>query len=361
MTQDKISMFDSFKIGRLTVKNRLVRSATFEFGADDGLITPRLLELYRDLAAGGSGLIITGHEGITASGRTGPSMVDTTHPQYVEKLSQIARAVHDEGSLIFVQINHGGYKTAKLDGYDRFGVSAAEVDGQPYREMTPEDIQKVTFDFAAAAKKVKEAGCDGVQIHASHGYLLCTFLSPYFNSRKDSYGGPIENRARILFDAYEAVRAAVGPDFPVGLKIHFSDRVDPTITPQDCVYAAEELTKRGLDMIEISSGITPDGGSSSFSPFVKDESKEAIFLPGAARIAQTVTQIPVISVGAYRTPSVIERSLFYAGISAVSLCRPLICEPNLPNRWRNDPAKAKCVSCNKCFTSKEIISCMVNK
>lgn len=355
------SMYDSFQIGSLAIANRLVASATFEFGADNGKVSQRIVDHYRELAAGGSGLIVSGMQTVLSSASSGSIMVDTTYDRYVDDMKKLVDAVHANGSRLFVQLNHSGYKTFKGEGYDRIGVSEKDVaEGCTFREATRDDIKRIVDAFGAAAGRVKAAGADGVQIHSGHGYLLNTFLSPYFNHRTDAYGGSIENRARILFEVYDAVRKAVGDEYPVSIKIPFSDGASPSITPDDCVFVCRELEKRGIDMIEVTSGFTMDGGASSFTPFVKDRTQEASFLAGAARVAEAVA-VPVVSVCGYRTPDVIEKALDETAVTAVSLCRPIIREPNLPNRWKTDRSKATCVSCNKCFKSKGLIACQLDK
>lgn len=353
------TMFTPFQIGEMTVPNRLVRSATFEFGADDGKITPRITQLYRALAEGGSGLIIAGMQAVTAGARSNPLMIETTYDGYVADMKQIADITHEQGKKLLVQLNHAGYKTAKNDAYDRYGVSEQEVaEGFLYREATFEDLKKLAKAFAASALRCKEAGCNGVQIHAGHGYLLNTFLSPFYNHRTDYYGGKIENRARIVFELYDCIREAVGKDFLISIKIPFGDLVSPSITPDECIYVCKELEKKGIDMIEVTSGMTMDGGASSFTPFVRNESEEAAFLDGAVQIAKAV-KIPVLTVCGYRTPDLIDKVLNETPVAAVSLCRPLIREPNLPNRWKSDRAKAACISCNRCYKSSGMIACQV--
>jgi 2,4-dienoyl-CoA reductase-like NADH-dependent reductase (Old Yellow Enzyme family) len=299
-------------------------------------------------------------QAVLSGGKSSLVMVETTYEHYLDDMKQIADVVHENGSLIFVQLNHAGYKTAKSPGYDRLGVSEQEVtEGYIYHEATPDEIKGIAEAFGDSAKRCKEAGCDGVQIHAGHSYLLNTFLSPYYNHRTDSYGGPIENRARILFEVYSAVRNAVGNDYPVSVKIPFSDRVSPSITPEECLYVCKELEKNGIDMIEVTSGLTMDGGESSFTPFAKGDD-EGNFLDGAVQITNAVS-VPVVSVCGYRTPDFIEQTLNETPITAISLCRPLIREPNLPNRWKTDRTKATCISCNQCYKSSGIIACQVKK
>lgn len=354
------TMDETFRIGKLRVKNRLVRSATFEFGAENGTITDRVIELNRALAKGGSGLIISGMMGVRHGGSVGPVMVECDASGFVAGMARIVETVHQNDTLFFAQLNHGGYRTCQAEGYDRIGVSESEVaPGCVYHEATPEEIADIVAAFGTAAARCREAGCDGVQIHAGHGYLLNTFLSPYYNHRRDDYGGPIANRARLLFEVYDAVRQAVDRDFPVAVKLPFSDRVSPSITPEECIFVCKELEKRGIDLIEVTSGISYDGKSTSFSPFLKD-GKEGTFLDGAVQVAKAV-KVPVVSVGGFRTPDYIEKALNETQVAAVALCRPLIREPDLPNRWKNDRSKAACISCNRCFKSRGIVACQVLK
>jgi len=357
---EQSSIYSPFKIAGLTVKNRLVRSATFEFAADDGRITPKIIELYSRLAEGGSGLIISGMFAISSGARVGPIMVETTYDGYVDDLKRLVDVVHAKDSLFFVQLNHAGHKTPGLPGYESLGVSQITgPDGGVHHEASPEEIRGLAEAFGRAAKRCQEAGCDGVQIHGGHGYLINTFLSPHYNHRTDAYGGPIENRARILFEVYDEVRQAVGPGYPVGLKIPFSDGVSPSIQPEECVYVCQELEKKGIDMIEITAGLTMDGSETSFTPFIKNNA-EGPFLPGAVQVTKAVG-VPVVSVCGFRTPDFIEKALAGTAVAAVSLCRPLIREPNLPNRWKSDRSKATCVSCNKCFKSSGLIACQVDR
>lgn len=356
---NKISMYDPFTIKRLSIKNRLVHSAMFEFGADHGRMRPEVFSLYEELAKGGCGLIITGMHAVCPTGGMAPSMIEATYDDYEEDLRKIVKTAHHYGSKLFVQLNHCGYRTDWQSGYDRMGVSELTHPEEKvtYHEMNLKEIQKLVVDFTKAALRCKNAGCDGIQVHSSHGFLLNTFLSPLFNHRKDAFGGSIENRSRLLRIICSTIRAFVGEDYPIAVKLPFSDLMEPTTTPDEIVWLSKELEKIGVDFIEVTSGIVMDGGPYSMSP-LGARCQEGHFLEGAKRIAQAV-DIPVSSVCGYRTPDYIESVLNTTKIKACSLGRPLVREPDLPNRWRTDRSKAKCISCNRCFSCEGILRCQI--
>lgn len=352
-------MYTPYTIGNLQIKNRIVKSAMFEYGAENGRISERIVNLYREAAEGGAGLIITGMQAISEKAGVGPVMVHTAYDGYAEDMAEIVEAAHKNDAKLFVQLQHSGPRTDWKSGYDTFAVSELTVsENMTYHEASEAELKEVVRNFGISAAKCKEAGCDGVQIHAAHGFLLNTFLSPYFNKRTDAYGGNIENRARLLFEVYDAVRAAVGPDYPIAVKISFSDRVEQSSTSEEMLWVCEELEKKGMNMIEVSSGVTTGGTPSSCTPFIRKDEREGTFLESALKVVARV-KIPVSSVCGYRTPEFIESVLKNSDISAISLGRPLVREPDLPNRWKKDNSRATCLSCNRCFASKGIISCQV--
>lgn len=350
-------MHTPYRIGNIEIPNRIVKSAMFEYCANQGKITEDHCRIYEEAARGGCGLIITGMEAISATAGNGSGMIQTAYNGYLEDMKRIVSKVHSYNSRIFVQLQHAGPRTDWMSGYDRFAASPVEVSkGIVYHAASKEELEKVVHDFGVAARKCKLAGCDGVQIHAAHGFLLTTFLSPHFNKRVDEYGGPIENRARLLFEIYDSVRNAVGVDYPVALKISFNDLVADSSTPEEMLWVCQELEKKGLDFIEISSGINADNSSSSCSPVLRKGEREGKFLESALLVAEHL-EIPVSSVGCYRSPDFIEHILESTSLTAISLGRPLVREPDLPNKWKVSNQKASCISCNRCFQCKDIISC----
>jgi 2,4-dienoyl-CoA reductase-like NADH-dependent reductase (Old Yellow Enzyme family) len=187
-----------------------------------------------------------------------------------------------------------------------------------------------------------------VQIHAGHSYLLSRFLSPIFNHRTDEYGGSVNGRARFLFEAYREIRKCVGQNYPVLVKINYSDIAEGGISEADVLWYCKELDRRGIDAIEVSAGIGADKASSSIQGGRTDEAFNSEY---ALRLSHEINAA-VISVGGYRSPEKINEVLNAGNIAAVSLCRPLIREPGLPNRWQSgDLSKVACISCGKCFNS----------
>lgn len=341
---------DTLSIGKkLVLKNRLARSGTHDAISYGGHITPQVCKIYHDLAAGGIGMIITGQTEVSASGGTADCAVRADLPEYTEELRAIVREAHTHGSALIVQLNHGGIKSRSQEN-PLIGPSPCEpAPGVVVRELTQDEIVGIVGDFARAASKCYNAGADGVQIHNAHGYLLSTFFSPKTNHRTDLYGGSRENRARIIFEIYDAIRTVVpDPDFVVGIKTNLSDLIEPSITPDDVLWLCQTLEQRGLDFAEFSCGLMPGGpGPAAFLP-MPEEPWQPIFYRATADIARNLS-IPVFGVNGYRDPADIERCLNASEIQGISLCRPLIREPDLPNRWLSgDNAPARCTSCGVC-------------
>ncbi len=354
-------LFSPFKIGPLECPNRLVRSATAERMADrDGRPLPTLKEVYIELARGGVGLIITGHMYVHPSGKAQDEMTGVHSDDLLPGLTELVKAVHHENGRLVVQINHGGMK-CNPDTVDEI-IAPSEVyppfASKPAREMTLQEIEDHIQAFACAARRVQEAGFDGVQIHAAHGYLISQFLSPLINHRSDEWGGGIIERMRFLKEIVKAVRDRVGSDFPVLIKLGMLDGIQGGLTLEESLQVVAALESMGIDALEISGGISGDR-SLSIRKGIRTESDEAYFLPLAQK-ARKVTQLPIILVGGLRSRSVMERVLTDGYADLISLSRPLISEPDLPNRLRLGlQEKSRCLSSNNCWpeTMGEGIAC----
>jgi 2,4-dienoyl-CoA reductase-like NADH-dependent reductase (Old Yellow Enzyme family) len=354
-------LFSPGHIGTLLVPNRLVRSATAERMSDpDGRPGPQFLRLYRDLARGGVGLIISGHMYVDPAGKAHPEMASVSSDDHVPALGQVADLVHREGGLVAVQINHGGMHANGETVDEPIAPSALDAPflKRPAREMTPAEIELAIDSFAQAARRVKQAGFDGVQIHAAHGYLISQFLSPFVNRRTDEWGGDLEGRTQFLRAVARAVREQVGPAYPVFVKLGMLDGMEGGLTAEEGVQVVAALEEMGLDAVEISSGVG-GGRNLSMPAGIRTAADEAYFRP-LAQGARSATRLPIILVGGFRSRRVMEALLEAGDADFVSMARPLICEPDLPNRLRLGlQERACCISGNRCWAEEpgEGISC----
>jgi len=348
------TVFDSTTINGLELSNRLVRSATWEGLSDpDGGVNDRLIDVYRELADGGVGLIITGYIAVRADGRQQSTQLLADRDDFVPGLADLASAVHRHGGKVVAQIVHcGGQADRGATGLDPLAPSAVASPGYPEvpRELSPDDINTFVATFANAARRLKEAGFDGVQLHGAHGYLLAQFLSPTRNQRRDRWGGSLEGRSRFTREVYRAVRAVVGPDWPVMIKLNANDFLEGSTTEDDSTFLAAALAEAGIDAIEVSGGTGGSGKLGAARSEILSEADEAYFLPQAEAIRAAAPGVPIMLVGGMRSLDRMEAVLETGASDYFSMSRPLIREPALPKRWaEGDRSRAKCVSCSGCF------------
>jgi len=348
-------LLEETTLGNIQMRNRLVRSATWEGLADpEGRVTPGLLPIYEDLAEGGVGLIISSYLYVQTVGKQTPGQIGVHTDAMIAGLASLARAVHDHGGKLVGQIVHcGGQATRELNGNQQpVAPSAVASPGYPEvpRAVTADDIAALVADFSAAALRLQQAGFDGVQLHGAHGYLLAQFLSPLRNTRSDEYGGSLANRARLCREVYRAVRGAVGADFPVMIKLNASDFLEGSTTEVDASFLASALAGDGIDCIEVSGGTPGSGDLGAARPKIEKPEDEAYFLEQAKIIRSAAPGVPLMLVGGLRSPGVMESILEAGVVDFFSMSRPLIREPDLPNRWRRgDLGRAACVSCLGCY------------
>lgn len=347
------SLFEPASIGTLTLRNRLVRSATWEGMCDqDGRPSQKLVNTYTDLARGGIGLIISGYTYVRKGGKQNPGKMGLYDDRFEHDYQHLTRAVHDAGGKIAVQLVHaGGQADPKWAG--RQPVAPSAIKGGAFRqtplELSGLEIEAISDAFAQSAKRAKDYGFDGVQIHGAHGYLVNQFLSPLTNQRTDAYGGSLENRSRFLIDIYDKIRSKVGIGFPVFIKLNAADWVDGGLTKEDGLAVAERLSRAGIDAIEVSSGTAVSGDMGPARKKIDAPDKEAYNLSLAREIKKRVA-CPVISVGGFRSLDVAQQAVGEHGMDFTALSRPLIRQPDLPNLWANNESiTCTCISCNKCF------------
>lgn len=355
-------IFTPWQMNQLKIPNRIVRSATWEGMAEpDGTPTRETALLTAGLAEGGVGLTITGFAYVSAHGKALPGQTGIHIDAMVGPLTRITDAVHKSGGLVAVQIVHaGGQGSSKVLGHKPLGPSAMEnpASKEEVEELSKGQIEDIVEDFAMGAARAKAAGFDAVQLHGAHGYLLAQFLSPFTNRRDDEYGGDAEGRSRIAWQVCREVRNAVGPGYPVFIKLNTTDGIEGGITMEDAMVCAKGLLEAGVDGIEVSGGV-PYAGKLSPARLVKQPEDEGYFLENA-KTMKTALGCPIMVVGGWRSRQRIEEALDQ--VDAVAMARPLVRQPDLPNLWKaGSQEPAACISCGGCFVTagKGHLECQV--
>jgi len=346
------SLFEQTTINGMALQNRLVRSATWEGMCDtEGRPGEKIISLYRELAHGGVGLIITGYTFVSPEGKQLPGKMGIHTDDFAAAMSEMTRIVHNAGSKICIQLVHAGGQTDSANaGQQPIAPSSIKTDQYPEvpAEMSLEDISAVIIAFQNGAHRAKQWGFDAIQIHGAHGYLISQFLSPLTNRRQDKYGGSLENRCRFLMEVYGAIRSVVGKEFPVMIKLNGSDNLKGGFTTEEAVLTAKSLDRAGIDAIEVSGGTPASGKKSPARMKIDSQEKEAYNLPFAKQIKAAVT-CPVMVVGGFRSFAVADKTIRESA-DYVSMARPFIREPGLSLRWKTgDRSPAHCISCNGCF------------
>ena len=328
-------VFEPVELNHMRLKNRLVRSATWEgLVRPDGGLPEETYAIYEELAKGGMGGIITGFTSVALNDFYFGGMMRLCDDALIPQYKRLVDLIHKENCPAIAQLALGAYYRPAKDG--RF--MQAEPD-----DMTVEEIRRVESQFIDAARRAREAGFDGVQLHVAHFFFLSRFVSPAVNHREDEYGGSTSNRARIVLEILAGIRA-IAPDLHITAKINSSDFTYGGLDNDESLEFCKLLALGGIDSIEVSGNGTSVSG-------IKAHVNEGYFLPFAARLAEEV-DVPVMLVGGLRALDTMEAVLIQTKIELISLSRPLLCEPDLPNKMQADPkAVSRCVSCNRCYSS----------
>lgn len=361
------TLFTPLSIGSMVLKNRFVRSATWEgLAGEDGSATERLGDLMIELGSSELGMIISGHAYVSREGQAGRWQLGIYDDRLVPGLTQMAQNMTRRGSRAVAQLAHAGGRAAEALTGTQAAAPSPMVGraGNQAREMTVDEIARTASAFAAAAARAKQAGFDGVELHAAHGFLLSQFLSPYFNRRTDRYGGSLENRARFLLEALAAIRRSVGDDYPVLVKINAEDFIDGGFTVDDMIATSRFLEQAGIDAIEMSGGTISEASRyRACRTEVAQRPDDEAYYREAARRYKDAVGTPLVLVGGIRSFEAAEQLVEDGLADAVALCRPLIREPGLIVRWHSGNREpARCESCNQCFEpaiAGEGIRCMM--
>ena len=353
MQRNNYKIFSEGHIAGLDIKNRIIRSATWDVPVTVTKDVPDIVvDYYRKLTLGGSGLIITGDFPVTPDSEF--TAATTFSDVVVTGLEKIVEIVHksDERCKVIAQLNTGIVRKAPSERVSLFTGSTIPA-------LTEEEIKVVIACFAQAVKRARDLGYDGVQFHAAHGTLLCDLLSPYTNKRTDQYGGTTENRVRVIRDIVGAARSEVG-DFPILIKANCTDYMPGGIDMASFPELALEIERAGIDAIEVSGGrydcLLRSEKELGFRAVPAAEShtrinspeKQSYFYPYTERLR---CSIPIILVGGNKDVEHVEQLLQKGKVDFIAMCRPLICEPSLPIRWLSGKGKSRadCISCNSCI------------
>ena len=390
-------LFTPIKIGNVEIKNRLVMAPMLmDFGQFDGRTTEMLMDYYEERAKGGTGLIIT--EITRVNDRTGGAafaQLGMSHDYQIEGMSELAERIHSHGAKLFVQLHHPGRQNMGLL-IDTLPLSIACDKALPFfkdmlykvvpagkmlmekhivprvvspskcensyfsdgnnRGLRKSEIKALIKDFIAAAVRVKKAGCDGVQLHASHGYLLQQFLSPNTNKRTDEYGGCLENRMRFILEIIEGIKKECGEEFPIIVRLTVDECYEKVgqkgkgYTLEEGVEMAKRLEKAGVDAVDVSSA-----SYDAFNYWLEPTSFECGWRKYMAAAVKKAVSIPVIAANLIRSPEQAEAQLQEGTQDMISLGRPHIADPHWANKvyeGREEDVK-RCICCLYCIESMQ--------
>lgn len=344
-----ISLFEEFKINTLTLKNRFVMSA-----AADNLGNDHQAQLNRfsELAKGNIGLIISGG----------------TRINKIEVLADIVEVVHKNGGKFAVQIvaegGPGVFQGWSSESKDSIAVSVLAEDHIYFKSLAPyisygkhhaaaeAELMEIVQRYAKAAALAKKIGADAIQVHAAHQNFLSQMLSPLTNTRNDKWGGSVENRTRLHREIYKAIRAEVGNDYPVLIKLGVQDAVAGGLQFAEGKEAAKLIANCGYDALEISQGLQnySDWNGTPMHINIRKVEDEAYYRDWCQQIKQSISK-PTILTGGLRSIELMEQLVHDGVTDCFGMCRPFIREPGLIKRWQEgDHSKATCISCNKCLT-----------
>lgn len=330
---DSSLIWQEYNIKKIKLKNRVVRAATNEhLGTIDGIVTDAYINTYKTLANSGIGLIITSHMAIDKNQRADLTHICINEKENYDKLKLLTNEVHKVGAKIICQISYGGYRTIKIAGNKCMTPSGN--DGT--KEMSLKDIEDCINNHVKTIRLIKELGFDGVELHLAHSYLLNEFLDPFYNKRKDEYGGSIKNRYKIIHQILLKINdLIIDSNFLVIAKIASSSQGGDPLFLDECLSVCKFLKEDKVDAIEVS--------GNDYKNYRQDG---PCFLNNALKIKKEVN-IPIILVGGFRNKEQIDVALD-KGIDLVSMSRPFIIDKNFMEKLKNNQT-SKCISCNKCF------------
>lgn len=357
-------LFESIRIGKREARNRIMRLATTTNTGEDGAATERTVALYRRIARGGAGIIVTESMRVHSSNAGRDHAMLLYREETVPSLERVAEAVRAEGALLIAQLNHGGRQHHANEIPTLWAPSAVACPhsgGVPH-EMSKSEIADVVAGFAIAALHAKQAGCDGVEIHGAQGHLIQEFVSPFSNKRQDEYGGSLDNRLRFAREIISAVREKVGGDVVVGYRMGVEEFTPGGITIEESKVAARRLAAIGsIDYLSLAQGnfntIDTHLPDSHYAPVT--------FADLHAQIKAVVPDMPVVTSSRIRMPEEGEAIIAAGKADIIGLCRALIADPEWPQKAMRGESEdiVRCICCNRCWSGVVLnkpLGCTVN-
>ena len=316
----------------LILKNRIAKSAMSDsLGDGCGNPTEAQFRLYERWAEGGVAVSIIGEVQGNPHFAEKPGNLVLSQESDLRRFRTLAQRGAANGSQLWLQLGHAG-AMAHPPISDPKGPSALDIPGLRCAALTLDEVRALSSEFARTARLAKDLGFGGVQVHAAHGFLLSQFLSPLFNRREDEYGGSITNRMRLLLEVVDEVRAAVGPGFPVAIKLNATDQLEGGFDKDDALAVIAALDKTGVDLIDISGGTYFPGARSA-----SDGAGKGPYFVGFAECARPLTRKPLMATGGFKTLQQASDARA-RGVDIVGLARALALQPALPNEWQSSAA-----------------------
>ena len=343
-------LFSPIKIGETVLKNRIFMPPLSTNLGNKGYVTDELVEHYKARAKGGVGLFVTEVVTVEPTYVYLPGDMSIHDDSFIEGWKKLVDGVHEYGAKILPQLFHPAYMAFPIPGTPQL-IAPSHVG--PYyakeapRPVTKEELKVIIRQFGEAAYRVKQAGGDGVEIHAAHAHgLLGGFLSPLYNKRVDEYGGDINGRLRLTLEVIDEVRRKCGKDFIIDVRISGDEYSDGGLNINDMIYVAKQLEKAGVDMLHVSGGTTIARGSSIPAPGTKMGSHAAL----SAEIKKYVS-IPVATVGRITEPWIAEELIANGKADACMIGRANLCDPDFANKAREgrEDDIRPCIGCLRCL------------
>ena len=365
-------LFNPFILRKIELKNRFVFSACEDnLATEDGLVTDAIIHKNQRLAKGEIGLIISGHLSVHLWGRTRKHQLGIYSDHMIPGLRRVVESVHGESGKIIFQLGHAGLSTTReVIGRPPMGPSAKDD------QMNEDSIREVINAFGKAAERAAQAGADGIQLHAAHGYLINEFLSPFFNHRDDTWGGSEENRFRLIKEILIAVKAVLTREMVLLVKLNAHDHTPGEgVIPPLAVAYAKRLADLGIDGLEVSCGTSISPWNMCRGDIPVQEILRGVSEPRRAKVEESLERMkgrvnleegynlaaakmmrsmmggtPLFAVGGWRNVRAMEEAVHRGDIDLIPLCRPLIREPSLVRNIREGKVDAaSCISCNRCL------------